>query len=385
MLPGGNDLQDKWAGGVLAPNGRIYGVPWRSSSVLEFDPSTKAISLLGSGIGSANFSWSGGALSKSGRIVAVPYNGAWVLEIGESVCSDVTKEIPPPPQAVVGTATTPMPKIPTIGSSEIKGTVANSMAPLVAAPLVSPMAGSPHDSLPGQKTTFVLALLGCPDAAKASEDACFHLSHRTWHSAMVTIMSSESTLQSVREQVLLSRLSHVPTNFCFLYNGHALDPNVEETIKAASVAVVTNTPETHGSQFVVLIDNVHCNIGPKASTFGTILIGANPGGALAAPFSLWLSFIIMVALVAVLTMYVLGCVRPRNVQPRGGYDYKSVPASEIQEAQALIEVETKSNDGDRIPCLQTRLRPMFKPKSRSTLSTTQKPAQVQLAQPNFNA
>ena len=67
MLPGGNDLQDKWAGGVLAPNGRIYGVPWRSSSVLEFDPTTKAISLLGSAVGSANFSWSGGALSKSGR------------------------------------------------------------------------------------------------------------------------------------------------------------------------------------------------------------------------------------------------------------------------------------------------------------------------------
>ena len=76
MLPGGNDLQDKWAGGVLAPNGRIYGMPWRSSTVLEFDPTTKAISLLGSAIGSANYSWSGGVLAQSGRIVAVPYNGA---------------------------------------------------------------------------------------------------------------------------------------------------------------------------------------------------------------------------------------------------------------------------------------------------------------------
>ena len=42
MLPGGNELDDKFSGGVLAPNGKIYGTPWRSSQVLEFDPTTKA-------------------------------------------------------------------------------------------------------------------------------------------------------------------------------------------------------------------------------------------------------------------------------------------------------------------------------------------------------
>ena len=95
MLPGGNDLQDKWAGGVLAPNGRIYGMPWRSSTVLEFDPTTKALSLMGQSIGSANFSWAGGARAKSGRIIAVPYNGAWVLEIGETVCNQAPATAPP--------------------------------------------------------------------------------------------------------------------------------------------------------------------------------------------------------------------------------------------------------------------------------------------------
>ena len=73
---------------------------------------------------------------------------------------------------------------------------------------------------------------------------------------MVTIMSGDSTLHDIREQVINSRLSHVPTNFCFLFNGHSLDPNVEETIKATSVAIVTNMPDTHGTQHIILIDNV---------------------------------------------------------------------------------------------------------------------------------
>jgi len=68
-------------------------------------------------------------------------------------------------------------------------------------------------------------------------------------------------LVDIRDQVIQSRLSHLPTNFCFLYNGHALDPNVEGTMKAADVAV------SYESQFIVLIDNVHCNIGPEPSNW----------------------------------------------------------------------------------------------------------------------
>ncbi len=32
--------QNKWQGGVLAPNGRIYGIPRDSTSVLIIDPAT---------------------------------------------------------------------------------------------------------------------------------------------------------------------------------------------------------------------------------------------------------------------------------------------------------------------------------------------------------
>eukprot|EP00966_Prymnesium_polylepis_P120671 2788278-Prymnesium_polylepis.2 len=69
----------------------MYGIPWRSNKVLEFDPSTKAIALLGS-FTATNFTWHGGTLAKDGRIIAVPYNSPWVLEIGkprrEACCDD---------------------------------------------------------------------------------------------------------------------------------------------------------------------------------------------------------------------------------------------------------------------------------------------------------
>ena len=64
-------------------SGKMYGIPWRYNKVLEFDPTTKAISLLGS-FTANNFTWHGGALAKDGRIIAVPYNSPWVLEIGKS-------------------------------------------------------------------------------------------------------------------------------------------------------------------------------------------------------------------------------------------------------------------------------------------------------------
>ena len=36
--------------------GNIYGIPWRSSSILEFDPETKAIRLFGK-LTATNFTW----------------------------------------------------------------------------------------------------------------------------------------------------------------------------------------------------------------------------------------------------------------------------------------------------------------------------------------
>lgn len=59
-------------------------------------------------------------------------------------------------------------------------------------------------------------------------------------------------------QVAQSRLSNLPSNFCFLFNGHSLDPNVETDMKASVVAI------PHESQYILLIDNVNCNIEPES-------------------------------------------------------------------------------------------------------------------------
>ena len=37
----------KWIGGVLAPNGKIYGIPYNSTSILEIDPTNNSISTFG--------------------------------------------------------------------------------------------------------------------------------------------------------------------------------------------------------------------------------------------------------------------------------------------------------------------------------------------------
>ena len=235
MLPGGEDLQDKWSGGVLAPNGRIYGMPWRADKVLEFDPATKALALLGTSLGASNFSWGGGVVAKSGRIVTVPYNGAWILEIGESVCvpshpaSDPNQQQLPPPvvlptnlgggdaihhgPVMPGPVTKPLPTLspakpmPTVATTPtqaLQPAQDAALALLSALRVQGPGPKSARGGAPSTtdaQTTFVLALLGCPDTAKAAEDSCFHLAHRTWHSAMVTLMSPRASLATIREQV----------------------------------------------------------------------------------------------------------------------------------------------------------------------------------------
>lgn len=400
MLPGGDDLQDKWGGGVLAPNGKIYGLPWRSSSVLEFDPTTKAIALLGQGIGSSNFSWSGGVLANDGRIVAVPYNGAWVLEIGESICTTstngVTKKQMLPPLSLEHLSSAALTGAPSVGSYTPMPAVSSGTpkAPTASSTFGSPMGTAlaeikgalaeikdaavqrtPETSAPSiadeAPRTFVLALLGCPDESKATEDACFHLAHRTWHSAMVTIMRSDSTLHDIREQVLTSRLSHVPTNFCFLFNGHALDPNVEATIKAYNIAIPTTAPDTKDSQSVVLIDNIHCVIGPK-SLYSSITGASSAGG-------MWI--LLALAFVFGIVSGIVYLVSQGKRTMKATYRYDRVPGQEVQEAQSLIDPEASSDQSDkaeragrRIPCfphahsVSLHLRPMLKPARLSPYS-----------------
>jgi len=77
----------KWAGGVLAPNGKIYGIPFYATTVLEINPSNDTTSTFGSLSSDVN-KWSGGVLAPNGKIYGVPSNAQPVLEIdpvGQSV------------------------------------------------------------------------------------------------------------------------------------------------------------------------------------------------------------------------------------------------------------------------------------------------------------
>ncbi len=74
--PGG----ETYIGAVLAPNGKIYGIPYDSPSVVVIDPDTLTITRFGS-LGAAAGKFAGGVLAPNGKIYAIPYNAATVLEI----------------------------------------------------------------------------------------------------------------------------------------------------------------------------------------------------------------------------------------------------------------------------------------------------------------
>ena len=69
----------KWYGGVLAPNGMIYGIPINSETVLKIDPTTDTASTFGSLTGTSK--WIGGVLAPNGMIYGIPYNSETVLKI----------------------------------------------------------------------------------------------------------------------------------------------------------------------------------------------------------------------------------------------------------------------------------------------------------------
>ena len=86
-------LRDRWAGGVLAPDGKIYCIPKSSSFVLVIDPikrTTSSFRIPNSYPASEYViafpslmyhRWSGGVLAPNGKIYCIPYNASEVLEI----------------------------------------------------------------------------------------------------------------------------------------------------------------------------------------------------------------------------------------------------------------------------------------------------------------
>ena len=78
----------KWAGGVLAPNGCIYGIPRNSTTVLKIDPSTDTATTFGSLSGSDK--WMGGVLAPNGCVYGMPHSSAAVLKIDPSTDTATT-------------------------------------------------------------------------------------------------------------------------------------------------------------------------------------------------------------------------------------------------------------------------------------------------------
>jgi hypothetical protein len=71
---------NKWYGGVLAPNGKIYASPWDSTSVLIIDPETDTADESAiSGLSSTTEKWLGGVLAPNGKIYFIPYNNDCIL------------------------------------------------------------------------------------------------------------------------------------------------------------------------------------------------------------------------------------------------------------------------------------------------------------------
>ena len=70
--------------GVLAPNGKIYGISCESKTVLEIDPVTKTTTTFGSLAGTSK--WAGGVLAPNGKIYGIPYDVTTVLEIDIGSC-----------------------------------------------------------------------------------------------------------------------------------------------------------------------------------------------------------------------------------------------------------------------------------------------------------
>ena len=85
LFDGGTDLSGsgKWIGGVLAPNGKIYGIPSNSTTVLCIDPSDNTITTFGS-LSSDLYKWYGEVLAPNGKIYGIPSSSTTVLCIDPS-------------------------------------------------------------------------------------------------------------------------------------------------------------------------------------------------------------------------------------------------------------------------------------------------------------
>jgi hypothetical protein len=79
-ITGISNSANKWIGGVLAPNGLIYGIPFAATTVLEINPFNNTFTTFGS-VPSDPSKWAGGVLAPDGLIYGIPFDSTTVLKI----------------------------------------------------------------------------------------------------------------------------------------------------------------------------------------------------------------------------------------------------------------------------------------------------------------
>ncbi len=90
LMGGGN----KWGGGVLAPNGKLYGIPFDSTSVLIIDPETNTADVATiTGLAGTD-KWEGGVLAPNGKIYFMPRESTSVLIIDPPSATRLCHRIP---------------------------------------------------------------------------------------------------------------------------------------------------------------------------------------------------------------------------------------------------------------------------------------------------
>ena len=76
---GSLDSSATWIGGVLAENGKIYGIPHGAAEILIIDTATDTATTIPTESG--NLKWFGGCLAPNGKIYAIPHTSNKVLVI----------------------------------------------------------------------------------------------------------------------------------------------------------------------------------------------------------------------------------------------------------------------------------------------------------------
>jgi hypothetical protein len=71
--------------GVLAPNGKIYAIPWSANNFLVIDPVANTTTTFSAATGT--FKYHGGVLAPNGKIYAIPYSigNCMVIDTGATI------------------------------------------------------------------------------------------------------------------------------------------------------------------------------------------------------------------------------------------------------------------------------------------------------------